>query len=101
MADGGTRIASCGRNEGDGSMIPVTYRHESECRIYNDGERWFYGATWMPIDMEYVINVTRNGLEMMANEKGEDDNQPDNAGYYTNARRFYREAVEAELRDAA
>jgi|GEM_PF-4723187 len=82
-------------------MIPVTYRHESENRLYNDGERYFYGATWMPIDVEYVINVTRNGLEMMLNEKDEGDNQPDNAGYYTNARRFYRDTVESELKAAA
>jgi len=82
-------------------MIPVTYRHESENRLYNDGERWFYGATWMPIDVEYVINVTRNGLEMMANEKDEGEAQPEGKGDYSNARRFYRDAVENELRSAA
>ena len=82
-------------------MIPVTYRHESENRLYNDGERWFYGATWMPIDVEYVINVTRNSMEMMANEKDEGMEQPEGEVYYANARRFYRDTVEEELKDAA
>ena len=82
-------------------MISVTYRHENECRLYNDGERWFYGAVWMPIDVEYTINVTRNGMEMMLNEKDEGAEQPDGKNEYVNARRFYRDVVEAELKDAA
>lgn len=80
-------------------MIPVLYRHEPKCRLYNDGEHWFYGATWMPIDVEYVINVTRNGVEMMLSEKDEGKEQPKDSEYYVNARRFYRDVVEDELRD--
>lgn len=80
-------------------MIPVTYRHESENRLYNDGVRWFYGAVWMPIDAEYTINVTRNGMEMMQKEKDEGAEQPDGKNEYVNARRFYRDVVENELRE--
>lgn len=78
-------------------MIPVTYRHEAEFRLYNDGERYIYGAPWMPLDVEYVVNVTRNGLEMMLNEK-EEGQTPPKGESYTNARRFYRDVVEQELK---
>jgi hypothetical protein len=80
-------------------MIPVTYRHESENRLYNDGERYFYGAMWMPIDVEYTINVTRNGMEMMLNEKDEGEPLPEGKNEYANARRFYRDVVEDALHD--
>ena len=96
------RLANHNRTHGNAkgyAMISVTYRHEEECRLYHDGERWFYGAVWMPIDAEYTINVTRNGMEMMQNEKDEGEPQPDGKNYYVNARRFYRDVVEAELRD--
>ena len=82
-------------------MIPVTYRHEAECRLYNDGEKYIYGAPWMPIDMEYVISVSHNGLEMMLNEKDEGAEQPEGESQYLNARRFYRDCVEQELKEAA
>ena len=80
-------------------MIPVTYRHEAECRLYNDGEKYIYGAPWMPLDVEHVIEATRNGLEMILNEKDEGTEQPEGKNEYVNARRFYRDVVERELRD--
>lgn len=82
-------------------MIPVTYLHDSKNRLYNDSGRWLYGAVWMPIDVEYTINVSRNGIEMMQKEQDEGEEQPEGKGQYLNARRFYRDMVEAELRSTA
>ncbi len=79
-------------------MIPVTYRHEAECRCYNDGKKYIYGAPWMPVGVEHIIKVSRNGMEMMLNEK-EEGQTPPKGESYTNARRFYHDVVEAELKD--
>ena len=81
-------------------MIPVIYRHEEECRLYHDGERWFYGASWVPAGVEHAINVTRDGMEMMLNEKDEGEVQTKGT-VYVNARRFYRDLVESELQEEA
>ena len=82
-------------------MIPVIYRHEEECRLYHDGERWFYGAPWMPVGVEHTINVTQMGLEMMLNEKNEGEPQLKGKDTYVNARRFYHDVVESELNEEA
>ena len=82
-------------------MIPVLYRHEAQCRIYNDGERYVYGAPWMPEGVEHTIEVTDMGLEMMLNEKDEGKEQSKDNPTYANARRFYRDLVEEELKEAA
>lgn len=78
--------------------IPVTYYPGTECRIFHNGDEWFYEATWMPLGITHIIDVTQGGLEMMCNEK-EEGQTPPHGQAYDNARRFYRDVVEGELRD--
>lgn len=80
------------------NTIPVTYRREPKCRLYNDSEKYIYGAPWMPAGVEHIINVSQGGMEMMLNEK-EEGRTPPHGEPYDNARRFYRDVVEEELRD--
>ena len=78
--------------------INVTYYPGEECRIFHNGDEWFYEATWMPRGITHLIYVTRGGLEMMCNEK-EEGQTPLKGQAYDNARRFYRDVVEGELHD--
>lgn len=80
--------------------IPVTYYYGAESHIFHNGEEWLYEATWMPVGITHIIYVTQETLQMMCNEK-EEGQTPPHGESYDNARRFYRDVVEEELKEAA